>query len=50
MAVCNKWIANRDLKVEKHEDVLEIDLADAWEKTYTSDEWNGEFIMDLSLH
>ena len=37
------------VKMKQDENVLEINVTDAWEKTHEAEKWNGEVVLELTV-
>ena len=48
--VCGKQLCDSSSIMRKNDEVLEIDLSAAWERTRSSTEWEGEVLLDLTMH
>ncbi|KAL8783507.1 MAG: hypothetical protein Q9195_009368 [Heterodermia aff. obscurata] len=48
--VCERQLRDSSILMQKNNQLLEIDLSAAWERTHGSSEWEGELLLSFSIH
>lgn len=49
MIISGVSIQSEEMKTERKEQVLEIDIEHAWEKTHSVEDWKGEVSVEFEI-